>query len=125
MISLSSRGTALRKAKDRLERLKRGDHYRSLDKYGQMGVAALSRATPTETGLTANSWYYRIIKDEKHVRIEWHNSNVVDGVPIAILIQYGHATGTGGYVQGQDFINPAMRPVFEFIRADVWKKVTA
>lgn len=124
MISVSAKGS-LKKIKARLDRLKHGDMYRDLNRYGQMGVSALSRATPVETGRTSESWYYRIIRDDKHVRIEWHNSNVIDGVPIAILIQYGHATGTGGYVQGQNFINPAMKPVFEYIRADVWKKVTS
>lgn len=125
MISLSVRGSGFRRTQDKLRRLKRGDQYRDLDKYAQMGVAALTARTPIDSGMSAQSWYYRIVKDEKHVRIEWHNSNVVDGVPIVILIQYGHATGTGGYIQANDFVNPAMKPVFDFIRADVWKKVKA
>ncbi len=88
-----------------------------------MGVDALARATPVATSLTRNSWEYRIIKDRKNPGIEWYNTNVVNGVSVAILIQYGHGTGTGGYVTGRDYINPAMLPVFDMIADEIWKKV--
>lgn len=90
-----------------------------------MGVAALSANTPTDTGETATSWQYRIIQDGRRIRIEWYNTHVdSNGTSIAILIQYGHGTRNGGFVQGRDFINPAMRPVFDQIANDVWKKVS-
>lgn len=93
----------------------------NLDKYGRRGVAALSAATPKESGVTANSWEYRVTNNS----IEWYNTNVVDGVNIAIILQYGHATGTGGYVRGYDYINPAIRPVMDEIADEVWREVTS
>lgn len=96
--------------------------YADFDRYGREGVAALSKATPVETSLTANSWEYRVIKG-KRPGIEWYNTNVVNGTSVAILIQYGHGTGTGGYVQGRNYINPAIRPIFDQIVANVRKKV--
>lgn len=96
-----------------------------LSKYGDEGVAALSAATPTDEGTTANSWYYEIIQDATSWSIVWGNSNVVDGAPIAVLIQHGHGTGTGGYVQGRDYINPALRSIFDRMADDAWKAVTA
>ena len=96
-----------------------------LNRYGEMGVAALARATPTESGKTAKSWEYRILRTRTHTTIEWFNTNENNGENIAILIQYGHGTGTGGYVQGIDYINPAIRPVFERISDELWRKVTA
>lgn len=120
---LSSPGT-FDKTMNFLNKLIHGDIYRELDNYGQMGVAALSASTPVNTGLTAHSWSYRIIDNHREKGIEWYNSNLdAQGTPIAILIQYGHGTGTGGYVAGRDFINPAMRPLFDQIANDVWKKV--
>ena len=101
-----------------------GDIYSGLDKYGMTGVDALSSATPHESGLTASSWKYRVVRDKNHPRIEWYNTNVHHGAVIAVLLQYGHGTGTGGYVQGRDYINPAIRPVFDKIADDVWKEVT-
>ena len=86
-----------------------------LNRYAEEGVAALSKATPVDTGLTAASWYYEISKGRDTIKIEWRNSNIVDGVPIAIILQYGHATGNGGYVTGIDYINPAMKPIFDKI----------
>ena len=86
-----------------------------LNRYAEEGVAALSKATPVDTGLTAASWYYEISKGRDTIKIEWRNSNIVDGVPIAIILQYGHATGNGGYVTGIDYVNPAMKPIFDKI----------
>lgn len=87
-----------------------------------MGVEALSRSTPVRSGLAAQSWAYRVIRGRRP-GIEWYNTDTVNGTPVVILIQYGHGTGTGGYVEGKDFINPAMRGVFDQIADDVWKKV--
>lgn len=90
-----------------------------------MGVKALSEATPVLSGKTASSWGYQISKGHGSFSIHWTNSNINDGVPIAVIIQYGHGTGWGGYVQGIDYINPALRPVFQDIADQVWKEVTA
>jgi len=102
----------------------RGEIYAELDRFGAEGVAALASATPVDSGLTARSWRYRVHRGARP-GIEWYNTNEVNGhgIPIVILIQYGHATGTGGYVQGRDFINPAIRPIFDKIADNVWKKV--
>jgi hypothetical protein len=89
-----------------------------------MGVDALANATPVESGLTAQSWYYEVESGGGRHRITWKNRNVNQGVPIAIILQYGHGTGTGGYVAGRDYINPAIRPAFEKIADEVWKEVT-
>ena len=123
MIVLSSKGD-FSKATRYFERLKETAKLGVLDKYGREGVAALSSATPVETGLTANSWTYKIQLSESSASIEFHNSNVNNGVPIAIILQYGHGTGTGGWVEGRDYINPAIRPVFDKIVEDLWKEVT-
>lgn len=96
-----------------------------LDKYGRMGVEALAAATPVESGKTASSWYYEIIRSGSSFSIHWGNSHVNDGVNIAVIIQYGHGTGTGGYVEGRDYINPAIQPIFDEIAAKLWKEVTA
>lgn len=108
-----------------LRRLLKLDIRSTLNKLGDTGVRALASATPVDSGLTANSWSYEVVVERGVYSIHWTNTHVNDGVPIAILIQYGHGTGTGGYVQGQDFINPAIRPVFDKIAEDVWKAVTA
>ena len=107
-----------------LERAKEGIHLGSLDKYGREGVAALSSATPVESGLTASSWYYEITNRDGVAKITFYNSNVQDGVPIAIILQYGHGTGTGGWVEGLDYINPAVRPIFTKIADTAWREVT-
>ena len=107
-----------------LERAKNVAHIGDLDKYGREGVAALASATPVDSGLTANSWYYEIVRSNKSVSIRFSNSNVQNGVPIAIIVQYGHATGTGGWVEGRDYINPAVRPIFDKIAQNVWREVT-
>lgn len=95
-----------------------------LDKYGKMGVEALRKATPKDTGLTSESWDYMIVKRKNGFSIEWVNYNVHDYVNIAIIIQYGHGTRNGGYVQGIDYINPALAPIFERMANDIWKEVT-
>ena len=104
--------------------LNKGIQFNNLDRYGQAGVDALSSATPLDSGETASGWGYRIKKRKDSVVIEWTNSNVVDGVPIAVILQYGHGTRNGGYVQGRDYINPAIRSIFDQIVADVWKEVS-
>lgn len=95
-----------------------------LDKYGAKGVSALSSATPVETGQTASSWSYKIERGGKGAKIAFYNSHTNQGVNIAIILQYGHGTGTGGWVQGRDYINPAIQPIFDEITEAVWKEVT-
>lgn len=95
-----------------------------LNRYGQAGVDALSSATPVDSGLTASSWKYEIVRQNGLVRIDFLNSHVNKGVNIAIILQYGHGTGTGGWVEGRDYINPAMRPIFDRIAKDAWREVT-
>ena len=97
---------------------------RGLDALAERGVAALAANTPVESGQTANSWGYEIERKRGRITITWTNSHVVDGVPISIILQYGHATGTGGYIQGRDYINPAIKPIFDDIATKVWKEVT-
>ena len=107
-----------------LEKVKEAAKVGVLDKYGQAGVAALSSATPVESGLTAQSWYYEIEHTKSSAIIRFLNSNINKGVPIAIILQYGHGTGTGGWVEGRDYINPAIQPIFDNIAEDAWKEVT-
>lgn len=94
-----------------------------LDQYGRMGVDALSSATPKDTGLASKSWYYNIFRSKESVSINFYNSDIENGAPVAILIQYGHATKNGGWVSGIDYINPALRPIFNEIAEKVWKEV--
>lgn len=101
------------------------DFFRNLEKYAQEGVAALSSATPVDSGLTAASWDYEIVKKKGAISIYWTNSNINAGVPIAVILQYGHGTNNGGYVQGRDYINPAIRPIFDKIAENAWKEVTS
>ena len=108
-----------------LEKIKRKKQYAMLEQYAQKGVDALAAATPKDTGLTAASWSYEIIRGKDSVQIIWKNSNNSDGIPIVVLLQYGHGTRQGGYVKGQDFINPAIQPIFDQILANVWKEVTS
>lgn len=96
----------------------------SLSRYGQAGVAALASATPVESGKTANSWTYEIERKNGRIKISFLNTNIQNGVPIAIILQYGHGTGTGGWVEGRDYINPAIQPVFDKIANDAWREVT-
>lgn len=106
-----------------LKRANRFNIDQLLERYGQEGVEALREATPKDTGLTANSWYYKVKKETDRITITWSNSNIQNGVPIAVILQYGHATRNGGYVEGIDYINPAMRPIFDRIAARAWEEV--
>lgn len=123
MITFRQRGN-FSKFTNYLERLKEVAKKSDLDKYGREGVAALSSATPVRTGATANSWYYEINHQNGSVSISFYNSNINKGVPIAIILQYGHGTRNGGWVQGRDYINPAIQPVFDRIANDAWEEVT-
>lgn len=97
---------------------------KNLEMYGREGVAALASATPIDTGKTANSWYYEITTKRGLATISFHNSNIQNGVPIAIILQYGHGTRNGGWVQGRDYINPAIQPIFDKIANNAWREVT-
>lgn len=107
------------------DRLQKIDFRGVLDKYGSIGVQALSAGTPVESGLTAASWYYEVTGGNGSYTISWYNSHEVNGVNIAVILQYGHGTGTGGYVRGRDYINPAMRPLFDQMAADLWRVVSS
>lgn len=123
VISFESSGS--NKTESYLEKLSKGDLFSSLDRFGREGVSALASATPVDSGVTAASWNYEIIRSRGSYTIAWTNGHIVNGAPVVIMLQYGHGTGTGGYVQGRDFINPAMRPVFDRIAENVWKAVTS
>ncbi len=123
MIKIIQKGN-FEKLTNYLYRVKSAIKNGNLDVYGREGVAALMSATPRDSGLTANSWYYRIEQKNGSVVISFHNSNINDGVPIAIILQFGHGTGTGGWVEGRDYINPAIQPIFDKIAQDAWKEVT-
>lgn len=123
MLSIRYKGD-FSKTTNWLKKHRRLNFLRSLNKYGERGVRALSDATPRDTGTTADSWGYTIEAEEGSVKIIWTNSNINNGVNIAIILQYGHGTGTGGYVQGVDYINPAMKPIFEGIAKAAWEEVT-
>lgn len=99
-------------------------YLKQLRKYGEQGVAALQNATPKDSGQTANAWKYRIEEDSDNIRIVWFNEHIVDGAPVAIMLQYGHATGNGGYVAGRDYINPAIRHIFDDISDNVKAEVS-
>lgn len=107
-----------------LEKASKAARLKDLDRYGQEGVTALASATPIDSGLTANSWNYRIERKKGIVKISFDNSNIQNGVPIAIILQYGHGTRNGGWVQGRDYINPAIQPIFDKIANDAWREVT-
>ncbi len=123
MISFRQKGD-FSKLTSFFERVREAVRLGRLDKYGREGVAALMSATPADSGQTARSWYYRIEQQKGSVRIIFNNSNVQNGVPIAVILQYGHGTRTGGWVQGRDYINPAIRPVFDRITEYAWREVT-
>ena len=124
MISFTSRGDWSRT--DRwLSRLAKGDFYKRVEAEAQRGVDALAASTPQDSGKTAMGWDYTITQSGSALEIEWVNNNVNQGIPIAVLIQYGHGTGTGGYVRGRDFINPAMRPIFDSSAENVWREVVS
>lgn len=105
---------------DSKDKLSRAD----LDQFGREGILALKTATPVDTGLTASSWNYEIKREKGKVSIIFNNSNIQNGIPIAIILQYGHGTRNGGYVQGRDYINPAVQPVFDRLAEYAWKEVT-
>lgn len=107
-----------------LRGISEGELYRDLDRYGKMGVSALARYTPYDTGRTSRSWYYEIIWTKDLKGVSFHNSNTNQGENVAILLQYGHGTGTGGWVSGRDYVNPAIQPVFDNMLNELWKKVT-
>ena len=107
-----------------LEFMKSGDVFDNLDKYGRQGVDALSSATPRDTGETAQSWGYKVSHNKGYYAIDWFNTHKEGAVNIAVIIQYGHGTGTGGWVEGRDYINPVIRPLFDRIVEDIWRQVT-
>lgn len=123
MISFRQKGD-FSKATRWFENLKQIAHLSILDKYGKEGVAALASATPKDSGLTANSWGYTIERSSGSAKIIFENSNVNKGVNIAIILQYGHGTGTGGWVEGRDYINPAIQPIFDRIAEEAWEEAT-
>lgn len=122
-ISVTSKGN-WDKTTDFLKRRLNASGLGVLDKYGPMGVAALSAATPIEDGETARSWTYEIVNRRGYYAIHWSNTHVEDGVNIAAILQYGHGTGTGGYIQGRDYIMPAIRPIFDQMVNEMWREVT-
>lgn len=124
MIIFESRGD-FKRTDSFLRKMLKLDLSRSLAKYGREGVGALSSSTPTESGLAASSWYYEVEAKKGRASITWMNSDVENGFPVAIMLQYGYGTGTGGFVRGRDYINPAIKPVFDRIAEDVWKEVTS
>ena len=123
MISFRQKGD-FSKLNRYFERVKEAARVSVLDKYGQAGVAALSSATPVDSGETANSWFYEIEHTSTSATITFCNSHINKGVPIAIILQYGHGTGTGGWVEGRDYITPAIQPVFDKITSEAWEEVT-
>ena len=123
MISFRQKGD-FSKLTSYLEKAKETIKLGNLDRYGREGVKALSSATPQDSGKTASSWYYEIEHKNGSASISFHNSNINKGVPIAIILQYGHGTRNGGWVEGKDYINPAIRPIFNKIASEAWKEVT-
>lgn len=124
MLYVTSKGD-FSKTQKFLAKLARPNIIERLKAYGSMGVDALSAATPKDSGKTAGSWGYEVKQSGKTYSIIWTNTNVVQGVPIAVILQYGHGTGTGGYVKGRDYINPAIQPIMNRIAEDVWKVVSS
>lgn len=124
MLYVTSQGD-FSKTQKFLAKLARPNIIERLKAYGSMGVDALSAATPKDSGKTAGSWGYEVKQSGKTYSIVWTNTNVVQGVPIAVILQYGHGTGTGGYVKGRDYINPAIQPIMDRIAEDIWKVVSS
>ena len=124
MITINQKGD-FSKVTRFLERANKASKIGDLDKFGKAGVEALESATPVNTGVTAKSWYYTIERKNGLVAISFCNSNIQNGVPIAIILQYGHATRNGGYVQGRDYINPALKPIFDQLAEQAWREVTS
>lgn len=123
MITFRQKGN-FAKVNDYLASIKKPIKSSDLDRFGREGVAALASATPVDSGLTASSWYYEVIIQNGSASIQFCNSNVNKGIPIAIILQYGHGTKNGGWVQGKDYINPAIQPIFDKIANNAWKEVT-
>lgn len=124
MFSLTTSGS-FKKTESRLKRLQTRKFSNILNKYGKEGVAALAKATPLDSGETSASWGYKVETSRSGFSITWTNNHMAGKTPVVILLQYGHGTGTGGYIAGRDFINPAIKPVFDRIAQDVWKAVTS
>ena len=124
MIRVHVKGNDFSKAEAYLKKLKEPKYANILKKYGEEGVEALRNATPVRSGVTAASWSYKITESEGKTAIEFHNDNINTGVNIAVILQTGHGTGTGGWVQGIDYINPVIQPLFEKIADEAWKEVT-
>lgn len=124
MIRIKTTGS-FKKTEAFLRKMSSGDIYKTLEAGAREGVSALAKATPRDSGLSSNSWDYVIERSGKTVTIKWTNTDVENGFPVAIMLQLGYGTGTGGYVQGRDYINPAMKPIFDKISNDVWKAVTS
>lgn len=123
MIKFSNKGD-FTKTINFMQSAKKAINISSIEKYAKDGVNALMAATPVDSGLTSKSWYYEIERTKNSITIKFNNSNIVNGVPIAIILQYGHGTRNGGYVSGRDYINPAIQPIFDKITNDAWKEVT-
>ena len=123
MIKFSNKGD-FTKTINFMQSAKKATNISSIEKYAKDGVNALMAATPVDSGLTSKSWYYEIERTKNSITIKFNNSNIVNGVPIAIILQYGHGTRNGGYVSGRDYINPAIQPIFDKITNDAWKEVT-
>ena len=121
-ISFSSKGDFSKTIKF-LNKVKNVKINNILSKYGKIGVTALSQATPKDSGVTSRSWNYKIEVNNDNASIVWYNTNIVKGVNIAVILQYGHGTRNGGWVEGRDYINPAMKPIFDKIADQVWKEV--
>lgn len=124
MIGFESHGS-FKNTEAFLRKMAKGDIFQSLDSAAREGVSALAGATPVDSGLASDTWDYEIERGKSSCTIKWTNTDVENGFPVAIMLQYGHGTGTGGYVQGRDYINPAMRPIFDSIADKVWKAVTS
>lgn len=122
MIKITHKGS-FNKVQKFMNRMKRAEHLNILSKYGELGVDALSSATPIDSGETASKWSFEIERTAGTTTIYWTNDSENDGVNIAVILQYGHGTGTGGYVEGIDYINPALKPVFQKIADELWKEV--
>lgn len=123
-ISVESTGS-FKNTERLLDNLQKGKMFDRLEGYAKQGVSALASATPVDSGLAASSWDYKIVRTRTSVSIVWTNSNNENGFPVAIMLQYGHGTGNGGYVRGIDYINPAIKPVMDQIAEAVWKAVTS
>lgn len=123
MIKFKQKGD-FKKVNSYFERLEEAIHVGCLDRFGKAGVDALSKATPVDSGLTASSWDYEVEHSKNSVRLSFYNTNIQNGVPIAVVLQYGHGTKNGGWVEGSDYINPAIRPIFNRIANESWKEIT-